>query len=248
MRRSILPLVITLHTIPGEPGLESLSPFCMKVECYLKLAKLPYRAVPGSPQKAPKGKLPFIEDAGETIADSSFILRHLEKKHGEPLDGGMTAGERARAHAIQRMLEESLYFVLLWSRWTDDEGWGKTRPRLLKAIPAAVSWLVAPIIRKSAVSQTMKQGIGRHSREEIFEAGERDLDALATLLGDGPFLLGETMRSVDVIAYAFLANIVKFDLDSPLKTTAKSHANLIAFLDRMTAKLAASATPPPPKS
>ena len=30
-------IVITLHTFPGRHGLESLSPFCMKVEVYLKM-------------------------------------------------------------------------------------------------------------------------------------------------------------------------------------------------------------------
>lgn len=238
--------MITLHTIPGDSGaaLESLSPFCMKVECYLKLAKVPYTTVLSNPQKAPKGKLPFITDGDERIADSSFILRHLEQKHGEPLDGGMTAIEKARAHVIQRMIEESLYFVLLWSRWSDEVGWVKTRPVLLKGLPGAISWLLAPIIRKSAVSQAKSQGTGRHSRDEIFANGKRDLDALAAMLGDGPYFLGEKMRSIDVIAYAFLANIVKFDLDSPLKDAAKAHSNLIAFLERMTRNLE-TATPPP---
>ncbi len=34
------------------------------------------------------------------------------------------------------------------------------------------------------------QGTGRHSREEIYAQGKADLDAVATLLGDQPFMLG----------------------------------------------------------
>jgi glutathione S-transferase len=55
------------------------SPFCVKVEAYLRLADLPYETLSGAQylRKAPKGKLPFIEDNDNIIADSSFILKYL---------------------------------------------------------------------------------------------------------------------------------------------------------------------------
>lgn len=46
---------ITGHTMPGIEQLESVSPFCMKVEVYLKLQQLRYKIATGDPRKAPKG-------------------------------------------------------------------------------------------------------------------------------------------------------------------------------------------------
>jgi Glutathione S-transferase N-terminal domain len=63
--------VIILHTMPGTPDLESISPFCMKVEVHLKLQQVPYHAKMGDPRKAPKGKMPVIGDGTAKIPDSS---------------------------------------------------------------------------------------------------------------------------------------------------------------------------------
>src|SRR5688500_4235157 len=69
--------MITLHTLPGRFGLESLSPFCMKAEIYLKLAKLEYRAVAGDPRKAPKQKLPLIDDDGTLVSIGRASCREV---------------------------------------------------------------------------------------------------------------------------------------------------------------------------
>ncbi len=210
----------------------------MKVEVYLKLMKLPYKTVSGNPRRAPKGKFPYIEqdDGGPSIADSTAILDHLESKAKEPLDEGTTSEDKARARVIQRMLEEGLYFVVLWTRWVDDSGWAIVKG-VFDDIPAAVRWAVAPLIRRSVTSTTMAQGTGRHSKEEIFEMGKKDIDALATLLGDGPYFLGERMRTIDLVAYSFLANIHRFVVDTPLKEHLRSKANIVAFIDRIAKKI-----------
>jgi len=45
-------------------------------------------------QDAPYGKLPYIEDDGKTIADSSLIVEYLKQYHD--LDADSTAAERAQ--------------------------------------------------------------------------------------------------------------------------------------------------------
>ncbi|MEN9397078.1 MAG: Glutathione S-transferase N-terminal domain, partial [Pseudomonadota bacterium] len=34
--------------------------------------------------RAPKGKLPYIEDAGRTLADSTLVIDHLKATYGDP--------------------------------------------------------------------------------------------------------------------------------------------------------------------
>jgi glutathione S-transferase len=66
--------------------------------------------------------------------------------------------------------------------------------------------------------------------------GAADFDAVAELLGDRPFLLGDKPRTADCTLYAFLEAIVGFPLDSPLKARAMSHGNLVAYRDRIRAR------------
>ena len=57
--------MIRLHQFAPAFGLLNASPFCMKLEMYLRMAGLPYEAVnSGDVMKAPKRKLPYIDDGG----------------------------------------------------------------------------------------------------------------------------------------------------------------------------------------
>ncbi len=99
--------------------------FCVKVEAHLRLADLPYETLNG-PQylrKAPKGKLPFIEDKGNIIADSSFILKYLKETYGDILDSNLSDADQAIAHAFTKMIDENLYWVLIHARWQLDSNW-----------------------------------------------------------------------------------------------------------------------------
>lgn len=225
--------VITLHTMPGTKDLESFSPFCMKVEVYLKLQNIAYRASQADPRKAPKKKLPAIEDGGTMICDSSAILAHLEAKAEHPLDASLSDADRARSHVLQRMLEEGLYFVLLWSRWGDDAGWSVLKPHIDAVVPAPLRWLVPGMIRRNVIASSVAQGTGRHSRDEIYALGSADLEALSALLGDQPYFLGGRMRIIDVVAYAFLANIMRWTKASPLTEAARALPNLEEYVERM---------------
>src|SRR4051812_28182785 len=51
------------------------------------------------------------------------------------------------------------------------------------------------------------QGIGRYEPEGVYERGLADLEALAGLLGAGPFLFGDRPHGADAGCCGFLANI-----------------------------------------
>ena len=94
--------MITLYGFGAGFGLPELSPFVTKTEVQLQLAGLAYRKLPAMPTDSPKGQLPFIDDDGEVVADSTFIRAHIERKYGVDLDEGLTAGERAGGWAVER--------------------------------------------------------------------------------------------------------------------------------------------------
>ena len=59
----------TLYTFGPAFGLPDPSPFVVKAEMLLKIAALPYKVDTGGFRKAPKGKLPYMDDDGEIVAD-----------------------------------------------------------------------------------------------------------------------------------------------------------------------------------
>ena len=47
------------------------------------MAEIPYEIAAGDPRKAPKGKVPWIDDDGHVLGDSAFIIQYLKQKHGD---------------------------------------------------------------------------------------------------------------------------------------------------------------------
>jgi len=227
---------LVVHQLPGAWGLSSISPFCLKLEVYLRLVGLPFRAVvDATPFGGPKRKLPWIEHDGKKIGDSGFIIEYLERRFGVDPDARLSAAERAAAHALRRLVEENLYWVLVYDRWAVDDNWRAFRTVVLGGVPGAVRPLLAPIARRGVLRQLRGHGIGLHSGDEIHSIGRRDLAALADFLGDKPYLMGAAPTSIDATAYGLLANIMKVPIATPVRDDALKRPNLVAYLERVSA-------------
>jgi glutathione S-transferase len=100
-----------------------------------KFAGLEYSENRGGYGKAPKGKLPYINDGGLSVADSTFVRFHIEKKYGFDFDAGLTSEQRAAAWAAEKMCEEHLYFALVATRWLDDANFAKGPAQFFKTVP-----------------------------------------------------------------------------------------------------------------
>jgi len=236
--------MIRLHQYPAAWGLTSLSPFCIKVENYLRLRGIPYETVEEiNPRRGPKHKMPFIEDGGTIVPDSGFILRFLMEKYGAGSDAELTPAVRAEALAFTRLVEESLYWVILYSRWNDPEGWNAILRDFAPLFPLKSGRLVLRLIRRELLAQARKQGSGRHSREEIYSIGTENIDSLAYYLGDKPFFTGAYVVSYDAGFHAFLQTILRAPYRTPLRDALARHANLIAYTKTLTRKLALQILP-----
>ena len=226
--------MIKLYQFNPAWGLPNPSPFCMKVETYLRMVGLPYEVANGAmPFKAPKKKLPYIEDGTRVVADSGFIVDYLKKTYGDKLDQNLSSEEKATAHLLRRTFEESLYWVGVYSRWIEESIWRETRPLFFGFIPPIIRNLAAGTVRKGIRKALYAQGIGRHSRDEIYEIGKADLSALSAWLGEKPYFMGAAATSVDAIAYSFLANILLPPLKSPLRDHGMSLPNFAPYCERM---------------
>jgi glutathione S-transferase len=225
--------VITLHQFPPAYGLSSSSPFCTKVETYLRLTGVSFRVVDGNLRLAPKGKLPYIDDEGLIVADSGFIIEHVKQAHHRDLDADLDAPGRAMGHFLRRTVEEHLYWALIYARWIDDAGWVEQRKVLNRFVPApARSWL-PPLLRRGLRKSLRAQGIGRHSPAEIYTLGITDVDAIAAHLQGRDFLLGESPTSFDASVHAMCWHALKTPTDNPITRAVQRHPALVAYVDRV---------------
>ncbi len=228
--------MITLYQFDPAFGLPNASPFCLKLETWLRMAGLPYQAPEmrlSALGKAPKGKMPYIVDGDTTIADSAFIIDYLKATYGDPLDGWLSPLLRAQALAFQRLLEENLYWAVVYTRWCVPEGWQLTRDAFFGKLPLPLRWMVPPLARRGIRQELHGHGMGRHGEAEIYAIGQRDITALADFLGDKAYFLGDAPSTLDATAYAFLANLLWVPVESPLKVHARQFPSLEAYCRRM---------------
>ena len=232
--------MITLYTTFPQWGLASFSPACMKLETWLRMAKLPYKSVTKLHlhfKKAPKGKIPFIDYQGKIIGDSTLIIEMLQEKEGIDLDQGLTPSEKGISLAFRRMLQENTYWGICEIRYNVRENWRIYREVLAHLIcpgVPATQWL--PLIEKLGKrirNQMYGQGIGRHSSAEIYQIITADFQALSDFLADKPFFMGERPTTLDATAYALIGNFIKPPLSSPIVDYALQLDNLCQHYERI---------------
>lgn len=225
--------MITLYAFGPLFGLPDPSPFVLKTHVQLMMSGLPFAVAPGGRETAPKGKLPYIEDGGRLIGDSTLIRDHLHAAHGVDLDAGLSPRERATAWSVEKMLEEHFYWAIVLGRWADDENFAKGPAVFFNAVPEPARESARAAGRQGLLDATKAQGLGRHSGEELETMSARSLSALSELLGEGPYLMGERPCGADATAFAFVAAAATPFFDTPVRRQVESHPNLVAYRDRM---------------
>jgi glutathione S-transferase len=227
---------VKLFQFPRMFAIPNVSPFCCKLETWLRIARIPYDVVDtGDPRRAPKGKLPFIEDGGVRIADTSLIVDHLVRTRGVDPDARLDPSQRAIALLVQRTLEEHYAFILAYTHLARDEGWQHMRARF-DSVPAIVRPLVRRAVRSSVRKVLWSQGVLRHTHEDIVESALRDWRAVMAVMSDGPFFFGEEPASVDAIVFGALATSVLTPIESPIRDFLSSQPALVAYAERMRAQ------------
>jgi hypothetical protein len=136
------------------------------------------------------------------------------------------------------MLEEQLYFVVIYERWKPDAAWAIYQPLFMEigghlGVPGFLRRFVSSQIRKQTLRALHGQGTGRHTPEEVIGIGKRLIDATAELC-EGPFYFGDKPSTLDATVYAFCESIVQAPFEGPLKE--HTAAKLGHYLDHVRAR------------
>jgi glutathione S-transferase len=225
---------LKVYVFPPAWGLPTTGPFALKLEAWLRLAKLPYeRVVEGDPRKGPKGKNPWIQLDGETLGDTGVIIERLSVLADVDLDAELDERQRATALALTRLVEDHLHQILEYELFLTEEGFAAMRALFQELLPKFLAPVVARAMRKHFKSQLYARGITRHDPAEIARQGRADIDAVAAILGDKPWLFGDRPTVADCAVFGLCAPFAFAPFDTPVASYVKKQPALMAWCRRV---------------
>lgn len=215
--------VIYLYQFSRAKVVPNMSPFCLKVETFLRANNLKYEVKASYIIRSAEGRLPFIELNGKQIADSQFIIWHLIDHF--KIDEGLSSEDQGLSRALERMIEGSTYFAITYFRGYENANNCVNRNISGAPIPGFLVPFVARRLAKLTKAKLMSEGTMRHSREQIIELLRRDINALSQILGDKKFLMGIKPTLPDFTLFAHIGLPYYLPFDQPVKGLLEENGN-----------------------
>ncbi len=214
----------------------SAAPFPLKLETWLRMAKLEYElVVENDTRKGPKKKTPWIVDGDLAMGDSELIIAYLKRTYGVDPDAELSAEERAIAVAWHRLFEEHYH-----QAYEHQLFFGRGGPERMDVFAQAVPAIMRPFFKaffsRHLSRQLYARGVVRHGEETLIAMAKADLDAASAFLGEKQFFLGDKPRTIDACVFGFLGVSIYVEGDNPLFRYAASLDNLVRYTERMQAR------------
>ena len=214
----------------------SPSPFVMKSDIQLQMLGVSFTRAMADLESVPKHKAPYIIDDGQLVEDSNFIRRHLETKLGRGLYDGMSGKEIAASWALERMAEGQLAKIMAYERWMKDDNFNKGPAQFFLDVPEPARAGVRQEVRNGLAAMHTGEGTGRFTDEERMQLADWDIGAIAMHLGNQDYMFGDEPSCADAAVAAVLIACATEYFDTPLSGLVRKHDNLVAYIDRMTAR------------
>ncbi|XP_071112144.1 failed axon connections homolog [Haliotis cracherodii] len=218
---------VILHQPSRGPYAPSVSPFVVKLETYLRMARIPYQNVFGM-KHSPKGKFPWIEYNGQPIGDSTLCIQFLNQKLEVDLNKHLSPADKGVAQAMQVMTEEHLCWFLALIRWV----YSRNAEFILEKFKLRkfIVWMV----RRNVKKQAWNQGLGRHTEEEIVEMMNKDIQSLSDFIGRKRFLMGDEPSEADCSVFGVLSQTYwQFNGSGYENLIKDKYPNLATYCERM---------------
>jgi glutathione S-transferase len=225
--------MITLYTFGPAWGLPDPSPFVSKTAVLLRMAALPYQTDTTGFRKAPRGKLPYIQDGETVISDSTMIRFHIEQRYNIDFDRHLTPQERAVAWAVEKLCEDHLYWLMVHARWIEGSNFERGPARFFKAVPVPIRPLVKWMVRRKVRDGLHGQGTGRYTAAERTLLAGRAFESISTILGDRRYLMGERPCGADAAVFAFVSGSLCPIFETALPAKAAAYPNLVSYCERL---------------
>lgn len=226
--------MIQLYALPPAFGLRNVSPFCLKTEMALTYLGQPFELIEEpDPRKTPKGKLPYLVHNGETVADSERIFEYLDKQFDGGLFGQLTPQEIAVGRAFTRLAEEHLYWLMVASRWLEDDWFANVVTGFFGIAPKPLRGFVARMAQKQVRQTYHLQGLGRHSKAEQRAFAHEDLKAISDQIEANRYITGGRLTVFDFAVASILVGLMDNEPATWISELAKQYPVLREYVDRI---------------
>lgn len=225
-----------LHTLPPAFEQRNPSPFCVKAEMALTHLGLDFTIHESLElSKAPKRKMPWLEDNGLVIADSELILSYLDNKTDGGLFRHLSPQQIGIGTSFVRLVEDHLYWLIVASRWLDDDWFVNVKRDFFGSLPAPISWLASRMARKQVHRTYDLHGLGRHTSAEQEQLLHADLKAIAGQVTTNGFIAGNELSVFDFGVAAMLAAGMDNKPDTWVSVIAREYPALRDYAEKVQA-------------
>jgi len=243
----VSPQLVLCELRPDSHGLESLSPFCLKIHRALKFYGLDYQrryAIRPDEHKKynPIGQVPVLLIDGRPVPDSTAILHALEglaDKTLLPCD----PRERASAWLWEDYADGVLGYYAFAARWFDDRNWAALAGEHFQRLPALLKPWVPNLIRRQILKKMSHMEFIRIGQQGCWERFQRHLDMLEERVPEKGFWLGETMTVADIGLFGVLHSL-RSDMSPWQMKEINRRPRMRAWLDRIDAVTRTQVSPP----
>ncbi|OXA55844.1 failed axon connections homolog [Folsomia candida] len=199
--------VVIMHAIRRGRTVCHPSPYVVKLETWLRMAKINYETdLTLADAWGPKGRFPWISLNGEHLGDSQLIIDFLKKKFDVKLGNEYSKEKLAVGGAIRIMLDEHFFWGLALYRFVYGP-FSSLRQVMGTFVPVWRSFIFRLYAGRAFTARSKGHGIGLHNRQEIEQLTLNDLTLLSELLGDKKFILGETPCEYDATIFGHLTQV-----------------------------------------
>ncbi|MFV0321291.1 MAG: glutathione S-transferase family protein [Alphaproteobacteria bacterium] len=226
--------MLILHSLGGCLGVKDASPYVLKIHTYLRMAGIEHKTESGlkSFKKSPRKLFPFIEDNGNIITDSYFIMQYL-KSHYVDLDMHLSEVQKAESFLYQEVIDNLLYECLLASRWRG-ENWPKIKQAFFDNLPAPsfVRNMLAGKAQKKVLNR-LRFNVDNYTQNEHLQLADEAFKSLSVMLGDNDYMFNNQPSSFDATCFGMLAQFILFELKSLYSKKAENYDNLVQYCHRI---------------
>ncbi|CAI4232379.1 unnamed protein product [Auanema sp. JU1783] len=224
--------VVYLYQFPQVKTARNLSPFCLKIETFLRINKISYELRDTVLARSEHGLLPFIELNGEHIADSKIIEQRLIA-HFDVKPVG-TEQDEAVGHLISRAFDLHTFFLFIHFKIAEPEkmiallsGFGLPKILLPVLVPIA-----ACLFKRKANKKVSGALGGLYSESDFKSQLKLDLQALDTVLSDKKYLGGDKISTHDCGVFGQLTTVY-YPFDNYCKDAIDEFPRLVKYMENI---------------
>jgi len=223
--------VVVLHQFKSGKTCRNISPFALKLECYLRLANIKYEVDLKENSGPIRGKCPWITMNGEDLEDSQLIIDYLTKHFNVKLDDYLDQKKKANLHALRILGDEHLFWIVCTYRYVHDKCKIITSTQNFPWLP---SWAFKTVMPIAMNFKSNHHGIGLYTHEQVYQMCYDACQALSHILDSDKYFGGEQPCTTDCCLFGHLAQIMWNAPGTRYEALVKEEfPNLAQYCDRM---------------